>query len=196
MKSSRTAVAAIIAAQCLVILSFAAIREYRIHFWEPVRLAVEPVDPVSLFRGRYVDLHYGWSFAAEAGKWEAFDLLYLRLVPGEDGIWKLVGYEETLEPRPGSVVLRGRVQQVILDRPQLAASSSAGRIETGNERVMVEVPSIQSYFLSERQAPIVERPGSMYPLTVAIVVSDSGDSQIQQLFVGNIPAEDFKSGGI
>lgn len=78
---------------------------------EEVRLKVRPVDPRSLFRGNYARLVYDISRLptnlAEK-EFRAGDVVYVRLVPNDQGIRTATGIHE--EPGDDAVYIRGRVK--------------------------------------------------------------------------------------
>jgi uncharacterized membrane-anchored protein len=204
MTRNRAATLAIIIVQAVVIASFAARHEYRRYSWEPIRLRVQPIDPVSLFRGRYVDLSYDWSFTADPGLWKRYDSIYVRLAPGKDGVWQVVDHEKSHLPRPGTVVIRGRIEYIRPEQVRVTTADGWNWEETGKDRVVVEVRPIESYFISERKALLIDDLPNNLPreereMTVDVVVSPEGHSQLVQLYVGGTTAEEFetteKSGG-
>ncbi|MBI4464760.1 MAG: GDYXXLXY domain-containing protein [Acidobacteria bacterium] len=175
MSIRRRLVLSILAGHLLFLLGLVAWQEYKLHAWQTIRLRVQPVDPVALFRGRYVDLAYDFSTleTTEAGLKEA-DTVYVRLKPGEDGLWRYAGFTRRREPQPGSVLLRGEV------------------VTTWNRRAQIRT-DIESYFLSERQAPAIERLSRVqYEMTVDVVVADDGRAALKQLYVEGTRAEDFE----
>lgn len=172
MSTRRRVVLLVVAGQFLLLVGLIAWQEYKLHFWQTIRLRVQPVDPVALFRGRYVDLAYDFSTleTTEAGLKEG-DTVYVRLKPGEEGLWRYAGFTTKREPQPGSVLLRGEA---------VSTWRRGAWIRTG----------IESYFLSERQAPAIERLSRVqYKMTVDVVVADDGRAALKQLYVEGIPAE-------
>jgi len=164
----------IMAGQFLLLGGMIVRQEYRLYAWQTIRLRVLPVDPVSLFRGRYVVLTYDFSRSVTCETdLETGDTVYVRLTPGADGLWRFAECTPNREPQPGSVFLRGRVR---------LASGRSTRIDT----------DIESYFLSERQAPQIERLSRVkYEMTVDVVVAEDGRVALKQLYVQGIPAEEF-----
>ena len=179
--SKRFWVVLAVAGQLSVLLSFIVRHEYRSRAWQPVRLLVEPIDPYSLFRGKYVRLGYEFTRlkTTQAG-WKSGDEIYIRLAPRPDGLWTVRGTSRALSQRPGSAVLRGRVHWVRADQ------EAGWLLSIGTE--------IRSYYLSERQAPRIERlqRDRKFEMTADIVVSPDGRAQLEQLYVEGVPAEDFE----
>lgn len=177
MIQRRRLVLAILAGQVLLMVGLIAQQEYRLATWDTIRLPVIPVDPVALFRGRYVRLGYDF-FRIETTEtdWKRGDVIYLRLAPDAEGLWRLVGFGHTPDKPTGQVLVRGRIR--LTSSPHLY-------VETG----------IESYFLSERKAPQIERlmgRGSPYRITVDVAVSADGATALKQLYVEGIPAERFE----
>ena len=172
MSRRRFILAVIMAAQFLLMVALVALQEYKLHAWQTIRLPVEPADPIALFRGRYVDLAYDFSIPGRREMhWTDGDTIYVRLAPGPDGLWRAAGFTGTPEKQPGTAFLRGRV--VGTYRPRIVAD-------------------IESYFLSERQAPEIEGlPRTEYEMTVDVAVAEDGRAVLKQLYVQGIPAEDF-----
>ncbi|MEE9234690.1 MAG: GDYXXLXY domain-containing protein [Candidatus Acidoferrales bacterium] len=174
MSGRRIFVIVVILAQLAVVASLIARQEYRWRTWTPIRLRVAPVDPVSLFRGRYVQLGYDFlQFRVPSTEWKWGETVYIRLAPDESGeFWEMVEVGPSLEPEEGSVLVRGEMRG-----PGYTVSMST---------------PINSYFVSERQAPELERlPRDKYELTVDVVVSEDGEAALKQLYVNGVRAEEF-----
>ena len=164
----------IVAGQFLLLGGMIARQEYKLYAWQTIRLRVLPVDPVSLFRGRYVVLAYDFSrlVTCEADL-KRGDTVYVRLTPGADGLWQFAECTPNRERLAGSVFLWGRVR---------SASARGTQIDT----------DIESYFLSDRQAPQIDRLSrDKYETTVDVVVAEDGRVALKQLYVQGIPAEEF-----
>ncbi|OFV96699.1 MAG: hypothetical protein A3H28_05140 [Acidobacteria bacterium RIFCSPLOWO2_02_FULL_61_28] len=175
MITRRRLVLAILAGQVLLMVGLIAQQEYRLATWDTIRLPVIPVDPVALFRGRYVRLGYDFlRIETTETDWKSGDVIYLRLAPDTGGLWRLAGFGHTPDKPPGEVLVRGRIR--FTSTPHLY-------VETG----------IESYFLSERKAPQVEQlMGKQYRITVDVAVSADGATALKQLYVEGIPAERFE----
>ena len=63
-RTHRLTVAIVLLSQVGFLAGMIGLHEYRSHNWQKVRLQTEPVDPVSLFRGRYVRLGYAFDTLA------------------------------------------------------------------------------------------------------------------------------------
>ena len=189
MKSRQLAAVMIVVAQLLLILGLIGQHEYRERAWRSIRLRVEPVDPVSLFRGRYVNLGYDFSqLETKGGNWKKGETVYLQLTPDEEGNWQLAGFGRSPEAEAGALVLQGRVEHFYawvwrprgVERP---AGLHTLTVRTG----------LESYFLSERRAPEIERlPRDQYEMAVEIAVAADGRAVLKQLYVRGVPAEDFE----
>jgi uncharacterized membrane-anchored protein len=189
MKNRRLAATVIVAGQLLLILGLIGQHEYRKRAWRSIRLQVQPVDPVSLFRGRYVNLGYHFSsLETKDGSWRKGEIVYLHLTPDEKGHWRLAGFGRSPEPEAGALVLQGRVEHFYAGvwRPRDVEQP------TGLHTLTVKT-GLESYFLSERKAPEIERLlRDEYEMTVEIAVADDGRAVLKQLFVRGVPAEDFE----
>lgn len=175
MNQRRILVMLIMTGQLVVMIGLIARQEYKWRAWRTIQLKVVPVDPVALFRGRYVELTYDFSLLqAPDGKWKRGDTIYLRLKSGSDGTWQLAGYSREPERQAGEILLRGKVE---FDH------GSQITIQTG----------IESYFMSERKAPEIERLSTQkYDIRVEVAVAEDGRAALKQLYVQGRPAEEFE----
>jgi uncharacterized membrane-anchored protein len=105
---------------------------------EEVTLAIRPVDPLSLFRGNYVDLRY------DAVSGEA-DPAPIAGVVAEGG----VVYAVFSDTRPGRLLRVGR------DRPRLAAGEFCirGRASYGS----ISFPQLEQFFVTPERGRELER---------------------------------------
>jgi uncharacterized membrane-anchored protein len=175
MNQRRILVKLILAGQLLVMIGLIARQEYKWRAWRTIQLKVVPVDPVALFRGRYVDLAYDFSsLQAPYGEWKKGDTIYLRLKAGSDGTWQLAGFSHDPERPAEEILLRGQVE---------AAHGNRITVQTG----------IESYFMAERKAPKIERLSPKeYDIRVEVAVSEDGRAALKQLYVQGRPAEEFE----
>ena len=184
-RTHRLTVAIVLLSQVGFLAGMIGFHEYRSHNWQKVRLQTEPVDPVSLFRGRYVRLGYAFDTLETRDKaWMSGDEVLIRLVPGKDGIWRMKEFGRHLEALTGSALLRGEVRYI---------SQHNDKRGQPIRRLHIQTP-IETYFLSERQAPQVERlqRGRRAQITVDVALSYSGQAQLEQLYVEGIPAQDYR----
>ena len=76
-----------------------------------IRVKTVPVDPRSMFRGNYARLNYAFSTLPEGAlgnaELRADEVVYVRLQPGEDGLYEYAG-ASLIQPYDG-VFLRGRM---------------------------------------------------------------------------------------
>lgn len=197
MSVRRIFVIVVILAQLAVVASLIVRQEYRWRTWTPIRLRVAPVDPVSLFRGRYVRLSYDFSrFPVSTSEgWEKGGTVYVRLAPDESGeFWEMVEAGPSLEPEAGSLLVRGKVRGVGPRYTRVGEGRNSRVERVPGYTVYVSAP-ISSYFISERKAPEVERlPQDEYELTVDVVVSKDGEAALKQLYVNGVRAEEFEPG--
>lgn len=185
MKAQRFFVVLVVAAQLGLIVGLILRQEYHLRTWHPIRLRVEPVDPISLFRGRYVDLRYHFSqLQTTDANWKKGETIYLQLAPRADSLWQVAGFGRSRKTQTGKHLLRGKVLDVhpVLVSPLERYPRYTLEVRTG----------LESYFLSERKAPEIERlPRDQYEMTVEVAVADDGRAALNQLYVRGIPAEEF-----
>ena len=144
----------LVGVQAVVPLAMIGWNEAALARGTPVRLKTAPLDPVDLFRGRYVRLNYTISFLPTTGRVRAGDTVYVVLTERGD-FWS--GDVATTR-RPGSgTFIRGRVA---------GAFSGRARIEYG----------IETYYTDEDEAPRLEREARA--LYVDVRLDDDGDARI------------------
>jgi len=189
MKSRQLAAIVIVAGQLLLILGLIGQQEYRARAWRSIRLRVQPVDPVSLFRGRYVNLSYDFSMLeTDDETWKKGETVYIQLSPDEKGDWKLAGFGRSPKAEGVSLLLQGRV-----DRFYPWVWRPSGIEQPAGKHTLMVKTGLESYFLSERKAPEIERlPRDKYEMTVEIAVAEGGRAVLRQLYVRGLPAEDFE----
>lgn len=105
---------------------------------DEVALALEPVDPLSLFRGNYVDLEYDVDLDAEAAA------LVGRLE------WGAPVYVVFDDARPA------RILRVTPDRPELAEGQTCVR-GRAQGRTGVEFPELEQFFVTPDEGRELER---------------------------------------
>ena len=182
----------IVTLQLLLLVGLVGLQQYRLRVWRPIRLRVEPRDPAALFRGRYVDLTYEFSrLRTASGEWEAGDDIYVRLAHDRRGSWRVAGFGRECGRRADAVCLRGRVKHVYPETQQVGQGRQMSFRQTGWFTLVIQT-EIESYFISERQAPKIDRlPRDRYAMTVDVVVANDGRAALKQLYVRGIPAEEF-----
>ncbi len=153
----RLAFWALVAAQALVPLVLVGWNEVALATGERVRLATVPVDPLDLFRGRYVTLRYGISSLRVNGDVERGATVYVPLTKGGGGVWS-GSYATPIRPEGGTFI-RGRVTS----RP-----AGAVTIEYG----------IETYYADEDEAPELEQSAGRGRLYVDVVLDDDGGAKI------------------
>lgn len=125
--------------QFLLLLAVIGFKQYAVWTGETVRLAVQPLDPRSLFRGDYVHFTYDISrldLAALGGDdyFSSGATVYTELVPGDDGLWHAVAVYHQHRPTPdGHLLLKGKVQSA----PGFSAQDQSIRVTYGIEDVFV-----------------------------------------------------------
>lgn len=114
---------------------------YPLWFGTSVQLALEPIDPRSLFRGNYARLNYSISsleaeqIAGEERWWKG-QVVYVSLEE-EDGLHKAVGVSAS--PPSEGIFIRGRVAT-----------------QVGNRSLQVDYNGINAYFAPEEKALALE----------------------------------------
>lgn len=141
---------ALVAVQALVPLGLIGWNELALASGTEVTLRTVPVDPIDLFRGRYVTLRYEISEAAVEPGTRAGDTVYVAL--REDGE-RWVGDRASRERPDGDTVIRGRY--------------------TGSTIVY----GIETYYADEDEAPRLEAEAGA-GLDVHVVLDDDGRARI------------------
>ena len=154
-RARRIAFWALVAAQALLPLALIGWNEVALATGERVRLATQPIDPVDLFRGRYVTLRYEISTLPlddDAGRGET---VYV-VLEEERETW--IGRSATRErPPDDETFIRGRVRSVV---------DGEAEIEYG----------IETYYADEAEARALERRAGR--LHVDVVLGDDGEAKI------------------
>jgi uncharacterized membrane-anchored protein len=159
-RRARLAFLVLVAVQACVPLAMAGLKEAHLAFDRSVRLKTQPVDPLDVFRGRYVQLNYEISSLPAQGVGPG-QTVY---VPLRDVGDRWVG-ETVLTFRPSEEpFIRGRVAE---------ASGGQARIDYG----------IESYFVDERKAREYEGAAQGGNVYVDVVLDDDGDAQIERLIL-------------
>ncbi len=144
----------VVAAQAVVPLAMIGWSEVALATGERVRLATAPVDPVDLFRGRYVTLRYEISSLPVDREATPGETVYVPLRQSGD-IW--VGTRATTARPESGTFIRGHVRD---------GGAGRARIEYG----------IETYYADEDEAPELER--STGRLLVDVVLDDDGGARI------------------
>jgi uncharacterized membrane-anchored protein len=149
-----------VAPQFLVVAAVAAREEVALHSGVEVRLEVRPVDPMSLFSGRYISVplaiqRLDKTVHIEPGI-EPGQTVYVRLVRGEP-CWSAVGVTREPPHATGDVFLRGTL--------------SEARLVTYG---------IDTFYIPEDGAD-----PSRLALTAVVRVTRDGRGSIEDLLVGN-----------
>lgn len=147
---------------------------------QEVLLSVQPVDPRDLLRGDYVTIGYNISSVptelfAERPQDERNGrdrTVFVRLKPGEDGIWEAVAarYDEKPEPSPadGELDIRG-----------VATSSWY------DEATLINVSyGIERFYVPEGEGRAIEGNLRERAFTMKVAVASDGAAQIKSLHDG------------
>ena len=171
---------AVALAQIAVLAFMIAGRAAILRCGQEVMLSVEPVDPRDLLRGDYVTLGYNISslptdlFAERPqddrnGRDRA---VFVRLKPGEDGIWEAVAarYDEKPEPAPadGELDIRGVATSSWYDE------ATSININYGIER----------FYVPEGEGRAIEANLRERAFTMTVAVASDGAAQIKSLHDG------------
>ena len=152
----RLAFWAVVAVQAVVPLAMIGWNEAALASGTPVRVKTVPLDPVDLFRGRYVRLNYTISSLRAGEPFRAGQTVYVELTDRGD-FWS------------GDVATTTRPEQGTFIRGRALADSSTWpvRIEYG----------IETYYTDEDEAPRLEREArSLY---VDVRLDDDGGARIE-----------------
>jgi uncharacterized membrane-anchored protein len=145
----------LVAIQALVPLGLIGWNELALARGTEVTLRTVPVDPIDLFRGRYVRLGYEISRLPVEPGTEHGDTVYV-LLREVDGVW--TGEQGTREPPGGGTFIRG--------------TYTGGTIEYG----------IGTYYADEDEAPRLEAEAGR-GLLVHVVLDDDGRARISGIEV-------------
>ena len=145
---------------------------------EPVRLAIEPIDPRSLFRGNYVRLNYAIN-TIEMADGERFvglrqnEIVYVRLKPDAEGILQPDGV--FFEPPGQGPFIRGRLRYVPFT-------------DDGVARLHI-VYGIEAYFLPLEKAREMEELMRQRRRAVAtVMLAPNGKAAIAGVEISDLPA--------
>jgi uncharacterized membrane-anchored protein len=155
-RARRIAFWLVAALQALVLVAMIGLNEVALATSDEVTLRTVPVDPVDLFRGRYVTLRYEISMLGVEGGMEPGDSVYVPLHEAE-GAW--TGSYGYASPPPDGKFIRGTVRQL---------AGQSAQIEYG----------IETYFTDEEDARRLERAGT---LLVTVAVDDGGQARISRV---------------
>ena len=158
-RRARIAFLVLVAVQAAVPLAMAGLKEAHLAFDRTVRLKTAPVDPLDVFRGRYVRLSYEISRLRSDAR--AGETVYVPL-HRVGGHW--TGNVTMLFPPSEEPFIRGRVTE---------AAGGEATIEYG----------IETYFVDERKAREYERKAAGGEVYVDVVVDDDGGAQIERLIL-------------
>jgi uncharacterized membrane-anchored protein len=162
-RRARIAFLVLVALQAAVPVAMAAVKEAHLAFDSTVRLRTEPIDPLDVFRGRYVRLRYEIGSLPVEGVASRGTTVYVPL-HREGDVW--TGSVAVTSPPPDGTYIRGRVRDD-------AAPGEAHAIEYG----------IETYFVDERKAREVERGAAGGGAFVDVALDDDGSAQLERLIL-------------
>jgi len=149
---------------------------------QEVTLEVLPIDPRDLLRGDYVILGYpistiGADLFADPlpGDGEgAARTVYVRLRPGDDGLWQAgaASLDAPPQPAPGEneVDIRGTIQDSWFEGQTLVSVSYG----------------IERYYVPEGEGREIEQGIGVRPFRVKVAVARDGAAQIKALYDGDV----------
>ncbi|MFN3869283.1 MAG: GDYXXLXY domain-containing protein [Hyphomicrobiaceae bacterium] len=182
----RTAlIAAVAAAQALVLVSMVWDREALLANGRQVTMDVRPVDPRSLFRGDYVILSYDISrlplsmFPSHPRTDQRVLVRLVQDAAAGAGGWKPVGVTLAMPERitDSEVVLAGHVRYA----PPQTSTSARGSDNT--EQMVLMTYGIESFFVPEGAGKPIELEIAPGKVKVELAVSASGEAAIKALLV-------------
>lgn len=150
----------VVAAQVLLPLGIVGWNEWRLQSGTEVRLRTEPIDPLDVFRGRYVTLNYEISRLPVPGRVERGDTVYV-ILREESDAWTALR-ATTRRPSGDETFIRGRATY-------LGGGSGPVGLEYG----------IENYFTDEDRAQELERAGGT--LYVDVALDDDGTARIKDV---------------
>jgi len=172
--------AAVVLVQTAILLWMVLDRWTILNTGREVTLAVEPVDPRSLFRGDYVILSYGAISqlsgvditAATAGGAEALQgqPVFITLGKGADGNWerRTAALSQPKTVAPDEIMMRGLIDRVWQD-----GSGGTAIVRYG----------IESFFVQESLGVAIEDKARAGKVAVQVAVDKRGRAQIKGLLI-------------
>ncbi|MFN8558918.1 MAG: GDYXXLXY domain-containing protein [Dehalococcoidia bacterium] len=177
MTARLTGFLVVVALQFAILGSVIGYKGYTVATGETVLLKVVPVDPRSLFQGDYVNLAFDISRLDRTDKQDGVPLyggrkVYVELVRGDDGYWRLVGVHDKIEPvADGRVLLKGAVTSDAFAPP----GDTTVRVEYGIEQV----------YVPERSGRAIET--SRAELGLEVKVDRFGNGVARRIFIDGQP---------
>jgi len=174
------ALAAVVSVQTAILLWMVYDRWTILNTGREVTLAVEPVDPRSLFRGDYVILSYGAISqlsgvditAATAGGAEALQgqPVFITLGKGADGNWerRTAALSQPKTVAPDEIMMRGSIDRVWQD-----GSGGTAIVRYG----------IEAFFVQESLGVAIEDKARAGKVAVQVAVDKRGRAQIKGLLI-------------
>ena len=155
-RGRRLAFWAVVAGQAVALLALIGVNELALAGGEQVALRTVPVDPVDLFRGRYVTLRYEITTVQVPDGTQPGDTVYVPLSHVGEA-WQ-AGFALPKAPTDGTYI-RGTVR---------SAAQGTAQVEYG----------IKTYFTDEDDARSLELAGQ---LLVTVVLEDGGQAHISRV---------------
>jgi uncharacterized membrane-anchored protein len=146
----------VVAVQALVLVALIGFNERALAEGDEITLRTVPVDPVDLFRGRYVTLAYEISTIEVTGDVQPGEAVYVPLYE-TDGAWS--GTFGFPSPPPDGAFVRGTVRSI---------DGRTARVEYG----------IETYYADEEDARRLELVDT---LLVTVAVDDGGQARISRV---------------
>jgi uncharacterized membrane-anchored protein len=146
----------VVAIQALVLVALIGLNEVALATGDEVALRTVPVDPVDLFRGRYVTLRYEISSLDVEEGIQPGDSVYVPLYETGEAWTGSFGFTS---PPPDDTFIRGTVREV---------AGRSAEIDYG----------IGTYFTDEEDARRLEGAGT---LLVTVAIDDGGQARISRV---------------
>jgi uncharacterized membrane-anchored protein len=146
----------VVGVQALALVALIGLNEVALATSDEVTLRTVPVDPVDLFRGRYVTLRYEISSLDVEEGIQPGDSVYVPLRETESAWTGSFGYAS---PPADGKFIRGTVRRLAGQRADL---------EYG----------IETYYADEEEARALERAGT---LLVTVAVDDGGQARVSRV---------------
>jgi uncharacterized membrane-anchored protein len=147
----------VVGVQALVLVAMIGVSERALASGDEVTLRTVPVDPVDLFRGRYVTLRYEISSLEVAEGVQPGDAVYVPLYETGEAAW--TGSFGFASPPSDGTSIRGTVQEI---------AGRSAEIDYG----------IGTYFTDEEDARRLEGAGT---LLVTVAIDDGGQARISRV---------------
>jgi uncharacterized membrane-anchored protein len=160
-RARRAVFFSLVALQAVIPLGMVAAKESHLASGERVRLATEPLDPLDVFRGRYVQLRYTISSLPADPTARGGETVYVPLFRRGD-VWE--GFRTTRSKPEDGTFIRGRITSVGGGMAQIAYG-------------------IETHFVDERDASDLEAATARGDVLVEVVLDGDGGALIDRVIL-------------